>query len=275
MSDDLIRDLADWLLAVQPYRDDLVLVGGVVPWLYRAWAKPQGQPLFTTDVDVACDNRLPVRDRSLRECLEGSFRTREIPGFDPRDAVAHRFEHRRHTERAPVYFELVTPLVGREREPPRTEVQAGTPASMLRYVDLLLREPLRIDVSELFGVEERRLVQAAHPAAFLVQKALLSDRPERARKRAGDLAHVVDVARLVLDRTDELTDWLERNATDATSKTWCRKANTILRRELGAPSADRTIEVARLFRDHEQDVDAELASAVVVELLDRLRLDRR
>lgn len=135
MSDDLIHDLSDWLRAVQPYCDDLVLVGGVVPWLYRAWAKPQGQPLFTTDV--------------------------------------------------------------------------------------------------------------------------------------------VDVARLVLDRTGELAAWLERNVTDATSKTWCRKADTILRRELGAPSADGTIEVALLFRDHEPDVDAELASAVVVELLDRLRLDRR
>lgn len=275
MSDDLIRDLSDWLRAVQPYGDDLVLVGGVVPWLYRAWAKPQGQPLFTTDVDVACVNRLPVRGRPLRKCLEGSFRVAEVRGFGGLDDVYVRFEHRRHSERAPVYFELVTPMVGKEREPPRTEVQAGTPASMLRYVDLLLREPLRIDVSELFGVEEGLLVQVAHPAAFLVQKALLSDRPEREKKRAGDLGHVVDVARLVLDRTDELAEWLERNVRDATSKTWCRKADTILRRELGAPSADGTIEVALLFRDREPDVDAELASAVVVELLDRLRLDRR
>lgn len=79
MSDDLIRDLSDWLLAAQPYRDDLVLVGGMVPWLYRAWAKPQGQPLFTTDVDVACGNRLPVRDRPLRECLAAYRLVQRIP----------------------------------------------------------------------------------------------------------------------------------------------------------------------------------------------------
>lgn len=107
------------LLALEPYMDTLVLVGGWVPYLYRhlPWASPtRHPPLHTSDIDLALPIRLARKDPSLSECLQrGGFGVVFSLGKQP--PVMYLQEEWRGLDKlAPVYAELLVPHVGRETD---------------------------------------------------------------------------------------------------------------------------------------------------------------
>lgn len=156
--------------ALDPYREDLVLVGGLVPFLYLAHPEvraPAFAPLATNDLDLAIPRRLPARHaRTLRDLLdEHGFHTREIPGFY--DTVSqYTFSLGPPGRGRPHHLEFLAPLRGPEpRRPLLTQVDL--PLWPLRYVDLLRAAPMRIEHDRL------GIVQVPHPLTYVVQKALI------------------------------------------------------------------------------------------------------
>ena len=72
---EVLEELVGCVRAMEEYRQDIVVVGGLVPLLYRyhpGYSEPRQPPLLTTDIDIAVPNSIPTRgDMTLRERLEG------------------------------------------------------------------------------------------------------------------------------------------------------------------------------------------------------------
>jgi hypothetical protein len=179
--------LAAVLEALSPYADDLMLVGGWVPYLYaRNLEASQWAGLLTRDIDLAVPRRLVVRgqtiDALLKEIdLEDAFRSVDRPPL---------VKYVGSIAGTVVEVEFLTTEKG-NREGVKV-VQSGLHATALHYVDVLLDHPFRMNVS-LAG----RLVQVVvpSPAAFLLQKGLVFPRRRMRDKKAKDLYCVFDVWR--------------------------------------------------------------------------------
>jgi hypothetical protein len=95
------------------------------------------------------------------------------------------------------YAEFLTPLVGSEvkREGKRdiTARISGISAQKLRHLELLLESPWEVFISSAIGypTSSARRVQVPNPAAFLVQKILIHDKRDHA-KRAKDILYIHD-----------------------------------------------------------------------------------
>ena len=86
-AEDLRRVLWDALEALGPYRDELVLVGGWVPYLYHLHYGPGGEPpLQTFDVDLVAAGlgRRGDRPRIAELLAARGFREELLPTFDDR-----------------------------------------------------------------------------------------------------------------------------------------------------------------------------------------------
>jgi len=177
--------LAAVLDALNPYSDDLMLVGGWVPYLYaRNLEASPWAGLLTTDIDLAVPRRLVVRGQTVDALMKGidfedAFRSVDQPPL---------VKYVGSIAGADVEVEFLTTEQG-NREGVKV-VQSGLHATALHYVDVLLEHPFRIDVA-LAG----RLVQVAvpSPAAFLLQKGLVFPRRKIRDKKAKDLYCVFDV----------------------------------------------------------------------------------
>jgi hypothetical protein len=105
------------------------------------------------------------------------------------------------------------------------EVQPNVRAQALRYLELLLHEPVAFDARCLpnVGLDESVEIRIPNPGTFVLQKALIG--PERRPdKRAKDAAYVYDLAiltegrwvdvagsvRSVRNSSPERAKWLER-----------------------------------------------------------------
>ena len=57
------------------------------------------------------------------------------------------------------------------------QVQDGLTAQQLRYLDLLLHEPLEVDAGQVDGlaIEEPLMVRVPNPATYVLQKALIHE----------------------------------------------------------------------------------------------------
>jgi len=174
------------LRVLEPYLDQIVIVGGWVPFLYRTYGQmPSQNPLVRTmDIDLAVPRTLPERglltvDDLLSEAgykarLYGSESTivkYELPG-------------------SAAEVEFVTAEIGRSGKP-TLQVQRGLSAQKLRHVEILLENTVTIQVSEVIDKKRVRLaVKVPSPAAYVYQKGLtLRLRGEKAAK---DLYYIFD-----------------------------------------------------------------------------------
>ena len=173
------------LHTLAPYADDLVLVGGWVPFLYaRCLGLENRVPLYTRDIDMAVPRALGCRERTVDELMKDAglrdrFKNRLQP---PTTSYVGRLAG------SDVEVEFITDEPG-NREGTRV-VQPGLNAIGLHYVDLLMESAFLLEV-EVGGHDT--VVRVPSPGSFIVQKALIfPQRPKRA-KRAKDLYYIFDV----------------------------------------------------------------------------------
>jgi len=114
------------------------------------------------------------------------------------------FQHSRwgSEDRAPVYGEFLAPLEGSEcdragRPKDAIWVQDGLVAMPLRYVQLLLHDPLSISSGAVpgFDPQEDIDVRIPNPASYILQKALVLEKRPPLKQRK-DLAYVFETAAL-------------------------------------------------------------------------------
>lgn len=281
---EILVELADCARAMGPYRADVVVTGGLAPLLYRYHAgfnKPRQKPLLTGDLDLTVPESIPLReDARLVDCLaQGGFvivRSRSIAEDAP---PKHFFQRKKFgaEDLAPIHGEFLSPLTGpktdRNGKPksPR-EVQAGLNAEALRFLDLLLWQPIEFDLGSIGDLQigEPLVVQLPNPGAYLVQKALCSERRDSAEKRDKDLAYLFDVATLTHGQWTSVRRQVEelRKEGHVWSK-WIDSAAKILDGAFGSSSAFGPPAVQRVY---EGAVQANTVGRVMTRFLTEIGL---
>lgn len=254
----ILREVGRALVALAPYRDDIILVGGIVPVLYRrlpTYRQPEHPALGTTEADLSIPSRLPVIDgKSLGDLLfEAGFVVYEAPGMKVGEPGKQFFQDASHgaDRPAPTYLEFLTPLRGRARDG-FVEPQRGIRAPSLRYLDLLSHEPITVDVqtvSEL-GVSVPCPVRVPHPSMYVLQKVLARDSGRSPSKQPKDLAYAYDVSVLTQPVWKDLSPVVARARAESDEwKTWIDRALRNLDALFETETSDGTVDVARIYRD--------------------------
>ena len=163
--------------------------------------------MLTLDTDVAIPVKLEVREQDLRERLASAGFKEHFLGEHQPPATHYRLGD----EEGSFYAEFLTPLIGSERDRSgnlrATTRVAGVTSQNLRYLDLLLGSPFKVELSQAnkFPFEHPKQIQIAHPTRFMAQKLLIHDRREW-RSRAKDILYLHDSIELFGASLDVLTE---------------------------------------------------------------------
>jgi hypothetical protein len=198
------------ITALEPYLDQIVIIGGWAHQLYRQHPSSQRLdyvPLMTLDTDIAILPGVPLREQDIRSRLIAHGFEEEFLGDDRPPATHYRLGD----EASGFYAEFLTPLVGavRDRTGRRsatTEI-SGVTSQRLRYVEILLHHPWAIDFA---SAEVTAQIRIANPVSFIAQKVLIVARRDP-EDRAKDILYMHDTLEVFGSRLADLRElWRER-----------------------------------------------------------------
>jgi Nucleotidyltransferase len=203
------------IFAIEPWLGEVVIIGGWAHQLYRLHPSAQPLdyvPLTTLDADVALPAELSVSGQDIRERLVANGFSEQRFGGDKPPATHYGLRE----ARTGFFAEFLTPLKGseyeRRGERKATKRIAGVVSQQLRYLEILLQAPWRIDLDQSngFPLPDRRTVQVANPTAFLAHKVLVHQRRSRG-KFAKDILYIHDTLEIFGARLGDLhREWHER-----------------------------------------------------------------
>ena len=251
-----LRLLGRVVVATQPYADQLLVIGGMVPMLYRrapGFARARFAPPGTTEVDMTVRPRLTVADRPMLDLLrDADLEAFEAPGYRGQPG-AQAFQDVGYgtVRKAPTFVEFLAPLRGRG-DKRLLEVQPGLRAEALRYLDLLAFEPLVLQAAHFpeLAIETASRLRVPQPALYVAQKILARRSGRHLGKLGKDLAYAFDVAVLCEPLWASQREVVKRAAAeDVEWRTWLARAGRDLRTLFDAPTADGPVHGARIFRD--------------------------
>jgi hypothetical protein len=206
------------LAALEPWLDQIVIVGGWAHRLYRLHPNAQAleyPPLSTLDADVALAPGLITGEAGIRARLLAFGFEEEFFG-ETRPPATH---YHLGGGTSGFYAEFLTPLAGSEydRKQKRKAVREvlGASAQQLRHIDLLLDGPWPIHVEH---AEFSGRIRIANPVAFLAQKILIHRKRER-EDRAKDILYMRDTLEVFGARLADLANlWRSDVAGHLTSR---------------------------------------------------------
>jgi hypothetical protein len=181
--------------ALEPWLEEVVLIGGWAHRLYRLDPRAQGltyPPLTTLDSDIAVPSRIEAKETSIRDRLLAAGFQEEFIGEDRPPAT-----HYHLAGQGGFYTEFLSPLVGseygRKGERKTTREVGGISSQQLRYIEILLLAPWRIRLSKTngYGFASTKQVQVANPVSFITQKILIQYARDR-KDRAKDILYIHD-----------------------------------------------------------------------------------
>jgi hypothetical protein len=255
-----LRQLGRALTALENYAEDLLVIGGMVPvlWRYAPTLTSQSLPdVATTELDMSVPPKLPVRTSGIRERLEGAdFVAFERPGYRNEPGAVCFQDRNAEVEagkRSSTYLEFLAPLRGKG-DRPVVQVQPGLRAEALRYLDLLAFEPLTIELQNApeLALSKPIRVRVPQPGTFAVQKILArsSGRLSQPEKAAKDLAYVYLAARVCRPQRQAQRELFERAALHCAEwKTWLQRAEREMSALYASPICPGPVEAGRIYRD--------------------------
>lgn len=252
------------LSAIGPNLKDFVLVGGFASFFYQFHERARSAkiaPLLTYDIDLASEAKVSLRGRKsvhqsllemgLREEFTGNCNPPLVKYF-PKDKKPN------------MGVEFLTPLHGSEVKRGKfditQEIQLGLSAQKLRFLDLLLKHPWKMNTSSVQGLENlpNLVVRTPHPSMFIMQKILISER--RADKnRNKDFAYIYQTLVYFREDLKSLADEYEMLIDNREWKKWYRNFMKLSKEIFGTPQRDGPIEGSKIL-DH---VTPEMISALV------------
>lgn len=202
-----LEPFAKFIEALDPWLGQVVLIGGWAHRLYRLDPRARNLrylPLTTLDGDVAIPTKLKVEESTLRDrLLEAGFRE-EFIGEDRPSAT-----HCHYGQAGGFYVEFLSPLAGSEydRSGKRkaTKKVSGVSSQQLRYIEILMISPWKIELSEKNGypLTPPKKIQVANPSSFLAQKILIHHERDY-KDRAKDLLYMHDTIDVFSEHLGEL-----------------------------------------------------------------------
>ena len=178
--------------AIEPYQNEIVLIGGVAKHWYSnlsGYVNPGFEPMSTIDIDLALPEPLALRGGSTlhQRLMDQHLTMKEILGLDNRPAICRYYlPGITHPRADDPYLECLVPMRGPDRD------SAGNPqgpplvASAVRFLDLVTTDALQITIPEI------GTLKIPHPFAYIIQKTRIRSkrRPEKQAKDQADVFYV-------------------------------------------------------------------------------------
>jgi Nucleotidyltransferase len=194
-----VESIARLIDALSPWLRSLVIVGGWAHRLHRlapGAQTPSYEPLRTQDADIAFSTVAgPTGD--MAGALKRAGFEEELVGDHEPPVTSYRLGKEHNS----FYAEFLTPLVGsgtrRDGTEDATVRQAGVTAQKLRYLELLLMEPITVQLTSASSTSEQKALSAriANPVTFIAQKLLIRDK-RTPNKQAQDVLYTHDTLEL-------------------------------------------------------------------------------
>jgi len=191
------------LAALGDYLEDVVLVGGWVPHLYRKiW--PSESPVEarrTFDLDAAVGGRLPMHHGSrLDVLLAAQGYVQRLVGAS--GLAVQIYDSPPNSDLLPI--ELLAPLTG-PREQITVEIQDGVTAQALRYLNILLENTMDVHLSgeAVPGSPGELTVRIPTPGAYIFHRGLIDPRGG-SRRRGKDLYYIFETWASLPDQQDRM-----------------------------------------------------------------------
>ena len=160
---------------LSPYLDDIVIVGGWVPFLYDRYGQMSSpHPLpRTMDIDIAVPRHIKRHGgRTIDELLSQA-------GYQARVSSSDIPVVRYELDAPAVEIEFLTPEIGKPGKAV-VGVQRGLNAQALRYLQILLQNTRKIKIRDTIGDFDINLdVTVPSAGAFVYQKGLTLSRSSR------------------------------------------------------------------------------------------------
>jgi hypothetical protein len=230
-----VRGFIRVLQALRPRLGEVVLTGGWAWYVYRKYlAGEKSNPgEFTLDVDVVLPRRLPATGPDLDELLEESDFELEMEGDEQPPVSRHSWPSAQNPEAT---VEFLTPALGAGVE--ATLEISGVVAQPLRFLELLLDDPLVLDVHERAKEESfDGMVRVPRAGLFVLHKALTYRRRKPEEKKYKDLFYVFDL----VDQSRNLKSRIDADLAFCFAKrkeAWLLRAAEFLEQDCGTPEAD-------------------------------------
>jgi hypothetical protein len=179
--------------AIEPYRGEVVLFGGIAKHWYQVcegFVDSGLVPNATLDIDLALPEPMFLRGEvSLHQRLIDQQLTMwEIPGLDNRTAVCRYYLPGTTKPKADdPYLECLVPLRGRERTTPGIPQGPPLVASPVRFLDLLVHDAMALSMPDI------GTFRVPHPLAYIFQKTRirLDRRPTKQVNDQADIFYVM------------------------------------------------------------------------------------
>lgn len=203
------------LNSMNPYLNDIVIIGGWAWYFYRRYLC--GQDVisldFTRDLDCAVSRGLKKKGRTMEELLkEHGFEWVPTGDFKP-PSEKYAWPDSKDSR---AVIEFLTPSLGADRSP-TVEVQKGLVAQPLRYLDILIEDTLTIEVDESYeGNSFKGSIVVPKPGMFVAQKALSYTGRRSSRGKGKDLYYMYDL----IDRPLGLEDRIVGEIKERKDKAW-------------------------------------------------------
>jgi hypothetical protein len=271
-----IEPFARFVEAIEPWLDEVALIGGWAHRLYRLDPRARTLtyvPLTTLGGDIAVPEKLRVEKTTVRERLLNAGFKEEFMGEGRPPAT-----HYHYGPSGGFYVEFLSPLTGgeydRQRKHKATRELSGISSQRLRYIEILLIAPWEIELGEANGYQFKpaRKIRVANPASFLTQKILIHGERDHS-DQAKDLLYMHDTIELFSDRLGELRGVYENEVRPQLHKNRISELNRAPE-ELFGKVNDTIREAARMASGRRLSSEA-LARTAFAGLRELLRPDKK
>ena len=190
---------------LEPYLPNIVFAGGTASYLYHKHPLARGlgfSPVKTVDVDIVTWNPLllpevegnvvfgsasPSDQNEVSQLLlSHGFESTFNQTISGEDCIQRFYPQDESLRNENFHIEFLCPLKGSEvdkktgRRKIAEDIQDNLTAQTLRYIDLLLLDPMSISIACPAGTGKQMSIQIPHPVTYMAQKTLIA--PERMRQ---------------------------------------------------------------------------------------------
>jgi hypothetical protein len=164
---------------------NLILIGGWCQKLYRIYFDNPAElsALRTADIDFLIPLPIQIEKKVNLPAVFSRL------GFDEVFSTSTGYRKYVHPD---LEIEFLVAEVGRAKDKPFPVKMLNINAQRLRYLDILQRDPIIIDVNDI-------KVTIADPCAFVINKLITSTRRKNMQKREKDLTTAIELGEYLLN----------------------------------------------------------------------------
>lgn len=238
------RQFYELVELLHPYLGQIVIIGGWAMYVYRVFLDPSGpMPMTTSDLDIAAPGPLKPSGSDVDLAAGGPIKASvpsiedlfekkgyELVPFSGNEPAITKFEKKGEPE-----VEFLLPLKGQGGND-SMRLQGNIVAVCKRYLDVVVQNPVRVDISAAIGKTPGSLaIRVPMPSAYLFHKGLSFVQRSDKVKKSKDLAYMFELMNNFPKLRPDLLPGIAKLGHPASWKKTFRKNLEPLFKDLGSP----------------------------------------